>query len=112
MKERSDYFLSVTGSGNEGKLAIGLLDTDGKTPLKLGENHNHSNGTPLIDGSMNFDFLHLPKQRQMPFRIKVYNRESTNPWPGLSLRMNNTSAITINSKVFLMKMKVKMACGF
>ncbi|WP_050490197.1 fimbrial protein [Escherichia coli] len=57
MKERSDYFLSVTGSGNEGKLAIGLLDTDGKTPLKLGEDHNHSNGTPLIDGSMNFDFF-------------------------------------------------------
>ncbi len=57
MKERSDYFLSVTGSGNEGKLAIGLLDTDGKTPLKLGESHNHSNGTPLIDGSMNLDFF-------------------------------------------------------
>ncbi|MDQ9159045.1 fimbrial protein [Citrobacter portucalensis] len=57
MKERSDYFLSVTGSGNEGKLAIGLLDTDGKTPLKLGESHNHSNGTPLTDGSMNFNFF-------------------------------------------------------
>ncbi|OQM39557.1 fimbrial protein [Citrobacter braakii] len=57
MKERSDYFLSVTGSGNEGKLAIGLLDTDGKTPLKLGESHNHSNGTPLTDGSMNFYFF-------------------------------------------------------
>lgn len=57
MKERSDYFLSVTGSGNEGKLAIGLLDTDGKTPLKLGESHNHSNGTPLIDGSMSFVFF-------------------------------------------------------
>ena len=57
MKERRDYFLSVTGSGNEGKLAVGLLDTDGKTSLKLGDYHNHLNGTPLIDGSMNFDFF-------------------------------------------------------
>jgi minor pilin subunit PapK len=56
MKEKREYFLRVSGSGNEGKLAVGLLDTDGKTPLKLGETHNNLKGTPLMDGSMNFEF--------------------------------------------------------
>lgn len=57
MNERSDYFLSVSGSGNEGKLAVGLLDTDGKTPLKLGEANNNLNGTILTNGSMSLDFF-------------------------------------------------------
>ena len=61
MKEKSDYFLSVTGSGNEGKLAVGLLDTDGKTLLKLDDYNNNLNGTPLIDGNMDFDFFAFVK---------------------------------------------------
>jgi len=46
MQGQSDYFLKVTGE-NEGKLAVGLLDTDGKTPLKLGVAHNHEQGTQI-----------------------------------------------------------------
>ncbi|ELC5340107.1 type 1 fimbrial protein [Salmonella enterica] len=49
MKEKSAWFLRVSG-GNQGKLAVGLLDTDGVTPLKLGEAHNNSQGT-LIEGN-------------------------------------------------------------
>ena len=49
MKERAAYFLQVTGV-NQGHLAVGLLDTDGVTPLKLGEAHNSRQGT-LIEGS-------------------------------------------------------------
>ncbi|TNV16821.1 type 1 fimbrial protein [Buttiauxella sp. B2] len=49
MKEKSAYFLRVSG-GNQGKLAVGLLDTDGVTPLKLGEVHNNKQGT-LIEGN-------------------------------------------------------------
>ncbi|EGF7347966.1 type 1 fimbrial protein [Escherichia coli] len=56
MKEKSDYFLKVSGSGNEGKLAVGVLDTDGVTQLKLEETHNNKNGTPLTDGSITLDF--------------------------------------------------------
>lgn len=48
MKGESNYYLSVTGN-NAGKLAIGLLDSDGKTSLKLGESHNSGQGTQ-IDG--------------------------------------------------------------
>ncbi|STB68611.1 fimbrial subunit [Citrobacter freundii] len=49
MKEFSDYFLSVTGE-NHGMLAVGLLDIDGTTALKLGEVHNKKQGTQ-IDGN-------------------------------------------------------------
>ncbi|HAO0324565.1 TPA: type 1 fimbrial protein [Escherichia coli] len=55
MKERADYFLKVTG-GNTGKLAIGILDTDGTTLLKLGESHNHGQGTPIDRDSLQFNF--------------------------------------------------------
>ncbi|EAA8874324.1 type 1 fimbrial protein [Salmonella enterica] len=48
MTGQADYFLKVTGD-NAGKLAVGLLDTDGKTPLKLGEFQNNGQGTQ-IDG--------------------------------------------------------------
>ncbi|EAX4319108.1 type 1 fimbrial protein [Salmonella enterica subsp. enterica serovar Richmond] len=48
MTGQSNYYLSVTGD-NAGKLAIGLLDSDGKTALKLGEVHNNGQGTQ-IDG--------------------------------------------------------------
>ncbi|CAG9435985.1 TPA: fimbrial protein [Providencia alcalifaciens] len=57
MNERSDYFLSVSGSGNEGKLAVGLLDADGKTPLKLDQVNNNLNGPPLTDGGMSLDYF-------------------------------------------------------
>lgn len=49
MGEESEYFLSVSGE-NQGKLAVGLLDTDGITPLKLGDVHNAQQGT-LIEGN-------------------------------------------------------------
>lgn len=55
MNELSEYFLRVSGK-NEGKLAIGLLDTDGVTPLKLGMVHNNKQGS-YIEGktvTMNF----------------------------------------------------------
>lgn len=48
MTGQADYFLKVAGD-NSGKLAIGLLDTDGKTPLKLSEFQNNGQGTQ-IDG--------------------------------------------------------------
>lgn len=56
MNEKSDYFLRVSGSGNEGKLAVGVLDTDGVTQLKLEETHNSEKGTPLSDGSITLGF--------------------------------------------------------
>ncbi len=55
MKERSEYFLKVTGV-NTGKLAIGLLDTDGATPMKLGEAHNKGQGSPVNSDTLQFDF--------------------------------------------------------
>ncbi|MBN6454181.1 fimbrial protein, partial [Escherichia coli] len=55
MKERADYFLKVTGS-NTGKLAIGLLDTDGTTLMKLGDAHNHGQGTPVDRDTLQFNF--------------------------------------------------------
>lgn len=55
MKERADYFLKVTGS-NTGKLAIGLLDTDGTTLMKLGDAHNHRQGTPVDRDTLQFNF--------------------------------------------------------
>ncbi|HBC5825889.1 TPA: type 1 fimbrial protein [Escherichia coli] len=55
MKEQSEYFLKVTG-GNAGKLAIGILDTDGTTLMKLGEAHNHGQGTPIDRDTLQFNF--------------------------------------------------------
>lgn len=55
MKEQSGYFLKVTGV-NAGKLAIGILDTDGTTLMKLGEAHNHGQGTPVDRDTLQFDF--------------------------------------------------------
>ncbi|HBC0990044.1 TPA: type 1 fimbrial protein [Escherichia coli] len=55
MKEQSEYFLKVTG-GNTGKLAIGLLDTDGSTLMKLGEAHNHGQGTLIDRDTLQFNF--------------------------------------------------------
>ncbi|EEQ1662378.1 type 1 fimbrial protein [Escherichia coli] len=55
MKEQADYFLKVTGV-NAGKLAIGLLDTDGITPLKLGDAHNRGMGNSVNRDALQFDF--------------------------------------------------------
>ncbi|HDD8965298.1 TPA: type 1 fimbrial protein [Escherichia coli] len=55
MKGQSAYFLKVTG-GNAGKLAIGILDTDGTTLMKLGEAHNHGQGTPVDRDTLQFNF--------------------------------------------------------
>ncbi|EFU0743233.1 type 1 fimbrial protein [Escherichia coli] len=55
MKERSEYFLKVTGK-NAGKLAVGILDTDGTTLMKLGEAHNHGQGTPVDRDTLQFNF--------------------------------------------------------
>ncbi|HBR2043250.1 TPA: type 1 fimbrial protein [Klebsiella pneumoniae] len=54
MKEPG-YFLKVTGV-NSGKLAIGILDTDGATQLKLGEAHNLGKGVPIDSETMEFNF--------------------------------------------------------
>lgn len=55
MKGQSAYFLKVTGV-NAGKLAIGILDTDGTTLMKLGEAHNHGQGTPVDRDTLQFNF--------------------------------------------------------
>lgn len=56
MREQSEYFLKVTGV-NAGKLAIGILDTDGTTLMKLGEAyHNHGQGTPVDRDTLQFNF--------------------------------------------------------
>lgn len=55
MKDKSEYFLKVTGV-NAGKLAIGILDTDGITPIKLGEAHNHGQGTLVDRDTLQFNF--------------------------------------------------------
>ncbi|ELO4939518.1 type 1 fimbrial protein [Escherichia coli] len=55
MKEQSEYFLKVTGV-NAGKLAIGILDTDGTTLMKLGDAHNHGQGTPVDRDTLQFNF--------------------------------------------------------
>lgn len=55
MKERADYFLKVTGP-DAGKLAVGLLDTDGVTPVKLGEVHNHGQGTSIDRDTLQLNF--------------------------------------------------------
>ncbi|ECW0470411.1 TPA: type 1 fimbrial protein [Salmonella enterica subsp. enterica serovar Mississippi] len=55
MKELSEYFLKVTGV-NTGKLAIGILDTDGTTLMKLGSAHNRGQGTPINRETLQFNF--------------------------------------------------------
>lgn len=55
MPGQEDYFLKVSGI-NEGKLAIGILDTDGETPLKLGEVHNRGQGTRIDRDTLQLDF--------------------------------------------------------
>lgn len=55
MREQSEYFLKVTGD-NAGKLAIGILDTDGTTLMKLGEAHNHGQGTLIDRNTLQFNF--------------------------------------------------------
>ncbi|EIP7736099.1 fimbrial protein [Escherichia coli] len=55
MKERADYFLKVTGV-NSGKLAIGILDTDGTTLMKLGDAHNRKQGTPINSNTLLLNF--------------------------------------------------------
>lgn len=51
MNEKSAYFLRVAGE-NQGKLAVGLLHSDGITLLKLGEFHNGGLGTPINNNSI------------------------------------------------------------
>ncbi|WP_334413226.1 fimbrial protein [Escherichia coli] len=55
MKEKSNWFLRVSGE-NQGKLAVGLLDTDGVTPLKLGAAHNNKQGTPIEGNTVTLNF--------------------------------------------------------
>ncbi|EJJ1300010.1 type 1 fimbrial protein [Salmonella enterica] len=55
MKERASYFLRVSGI-NRGKLAVGLLDTDGITPIKLGDMHNHKQGTQIESNTVTLNF--------------------------------------------------------
>lgn len=55
MAGQADYFLSV-GGVNRGKLAVGLLDTDGATLLKLGAEHNNSQGTPISGNALDLNF--------------------------------------------------------
>ncbi|HEI2855253.1 TPA: type 1 fimbrial protein [Escherichia coli] len=55
MREQSEYFLKVVGV-NAGKLAIGILDTDDITLLKLGESHNHGQGTFIDRNTLQLNF--------------------------------------------------------
>lgn len=55
MRDQSEYFLRVTGV-NAGKLAIGILDTDGTTLMKLGEAHNRGQGSPVNNKTLQFNF--------------------------------------------------------
>ncbi|KAB2827021.1 type 1 fimbrial protein [Escherichia coli] len=55
MREKSDWFLRVSGE-NLGKLAVGLLDTDGVTPLKLGDAHNNRLGTQIEGSTVTLNF--------------------------------------------------------
>lgn len=50
MGTQSDYFLAMSGGPNKGKLAVGLLDSDGTTPLKLDEAESNIRAT-AIDGT-------------------------------------------------------------
>ncbi len=55
MTGQEDYFLKVSGV-NAGKLAIGILDTDGATLMKLGEAHNHGQGTSIDRDTLLLNF--------------------------------------------------------
>ncbi len=56
MNEKSAWFLRVSEPEYQGKLAVGLLDTDGVTPLKLGEAHNNSQGTQIEGNAIVLNF--------------------------------------------------------
>lgn len=56
MGEKEDSFIALNPGPNKGRLAIGLLDTDRRTPLKLGVEHNNSLGTEIINNSMELNF--------------------------------------------------------
>lgn len=45
-----DNFLAISEGPNIGKIAIGILDTDGRSPLNLGMWHNNGSGT-FIEGN-------------------------------------------------------------
>lgn len=55
MTGQSDYYLRVSGI-NQGLLGIGLLDTDGSTPLKLGTAHNKTQGSRIEGTSVLLTF--------------------------------------------------------
>lgn len=48
-------YLATTGS-NPGRLAIGVLDTDGSTLLKLGNAHNHGSGDVVTGSALTLNF--------------------------------------------------------
>lgn len=47
MGTQSDYFLAMSGGPNKGKLAVGLLDSDGTTLLRLGEAESNIRATAI-----------------------------------------------------------------
>ncbi|ARD19480.1 Fimbrial adapter PapK [Edwardsiella anguillarum] len=55
MLGQADYFLRVNGV-NQGRLAIGILDTDGKMLLKLGDAHNHQQGNRIDENTILLNF--------------------------------------------------------
>ena len=55
MEGQADYFLKVSGD-NAGKLGIGILDTDGATQMKLGDAHNHGQGTGIDSKTLQLNF--------------------------------------------------------
>ncbi len=55
MQDKSEYYLRVSGV-NQGKLAIGLLDVDGTTPIKIGDFHNHMKGSVIENEKLVLDF--------------------------------------------------------
>lgn len=47
MGAQSDYFLAMSSGPNQGKLAVGLLDSDGITSLKLDETDSNIRATAI-----------------------------------------------------------------
>lgn len=47
MGAESDYFLAMSGGPNKGKLAVGLLDLDGTSPLRLDESESNIRATAI-----------------------------------------------------------------
>ncbi|TDN54408.1 minor pilin subunit PapK [Buttiauxella sp. JUb87] len=56
MGSQSDYWLRMGTGPNVGKLAVGILDVDGTSPLKLGEPHNQGAGTQLDSSTIVLNF--------------------------------------------------------